>query len=328
MAGIGLVLGAGGMVGQAYHAGVLAALAERTDWDPRDADVIVGTSAGSVTGAVLRLGGSAPDLAAYMADEPVSPEGRVLFRSFGDRRRDLPPFTLAAMLRGWRPPSGRAALAALRRPWAIRPMLAAATLLPPGRIDITEHTSLLDRPDGGRWPEGFLACAVRRADGRRVVLGRPGSPTPSLGRGVAASCAIPGYFAPVPVAGEQLVDGGAHSPTNADVLLPHRPDLVVAIAPLSAHGGRARTPDGIVRLAAHRTLHRELSRLRQAGAKVLCFEPEPDTLAVMGVNAMAEDRAPEVVAAARAEAQRRLEDPRLAIRLDRLSGRRLVTRVA
>lgn len=328
MAGIGLVLGAGGMVGQAYHAGVLAALAERTGWDPRDADVIVGTSAGSVTGAVLRLGGSAGDLAAYASDRPVSPEGRALFRSFGDRRRDLPPFAVASMLWGWRPPSGRAALAALRRPWAIRPMLAAATMLPAGRVDITEHTRLLDGPHGGRWPEGLLVCAVRRRDGRRVVLGRPGSPTPSLGRGVAASCAIPGYFAPVTVDGEDLVDGGARSPSNADVLLPHRPDLVVAVSPLSAHRGRARTTDGIVRLAAHRALQRELTRLRAAGAMVLCFEPEPTTLAVMGVNAMAEDRSAEVVAAAREETLRRLDDPRLAVRLDRLSGRRLVTRAA
>ena len=61
---IGLVLGAGGVVGHAFHAGVLAAVAEATGWDPREADVIVGTSAGSVVGALLRAGASAPDLVA------------------------------------------------------------------------------------------------------------------------------------------------------------------------------------------------------------------------------------------------------------------------
>ena len=50
---VGLVLGAGGVVGQAYQAGVLSALQRETGWDPRQAAIIVGTSAGSVTGAAL-----------------------------------------------------------------------------------------------------------------------------------------------------------------------------------------------------------------------------------------------------------------------------------
>jgi predicted acylesterase/phospholipase RssA len=51
-----LVLGAGGPVGKAFHAGVLRALAERCGWDPRAATVIVGTSAGAHIGALLRVG--------------------------------------------------------------------------------------------------------------------------------------------------------------------------------------------------------------------------------------------------------------------------------
>ena len=59
MTRIGLVLGAGGAVGHAFHAGVLAALADETGWDAREAEVVVGTSAGSVVGALLRAGMSA-----------------------------------------------------------------------------------------------------------------------------------------------------------------------------------------------------------------------------------------------------------------------------
>ena len=51
---IGLVLGAGGSVGCAYHAGVLYSLLHHTGWDARDAESIVGTSAGSLVGALLR----------------------------------------------------------------------------------------------------------------------------------------------------------------------------------------------------------------------------------------------------------------------------------
>src|SRR5687768_17021757 len=41
---IGLVLSAGGGAARSYHAGTLAALAADTGWDPRTADLIVGTS--------------------------------------------------------------------------------------------------------------------------------------------------------------------------------------------------------------------------------------------------------------------------------------------
>ncbi len=72
---VGLVLGAGGVVGQAYQAGVLAALQREAGWDARDASIIVGTSAGSVTGAALRVGVPATDLAASLYGVPTSRRG-------------------------------------------------------------------------------------------------------------------------------------------------------------------------------------------------------------------------------------------------------------
>ena len=45
MTRVGLVLGGGGIVGMAYHGAVLAGLEDATGWDPRDAEVVVGTSA-------------------------------------------------------------------------------------------------------------------------------------------------------------------------------------------------------------------------------------------------------------------------------------------
>jgi len=74
---VGLVLGAGGVVGQAYQAGVLAALQREAGWDPRSAALIVGTSAGSVTGAALRVGVPATDLAAFLYGVPTSRRGQV-----------------------------------------------------------------------------------------------------------------------------------------------------------------------------------------------------------------------------------------------------------
>ncbi len=83
MARIGLVLGAGGATGGAFHAGVLAALEAATGWDPRTADIVVGTSAGSMTGAMLRAGISAADIAARTEGAPLSPEGAARLRSAG-----------------------------------------------------------------------------------------------------------------------------------------------------------------------------------------------------------------------------------------------------
>jgi NTE family protein len=60
--GFGLVLGAGGTVGLAYHAGVLRALEEVGGLVPNDASLIVGTSAGAVAGAYVRSGWSTDDL--------------------------------------------------------------------------------------------------------------------------------------------------------------------------------------------------------------------------------------------------------------------------
>ena len=53
---VGLVLGAGGVLGGAWLVGGLSALARETDWDPGSADQIVGTSAGSMIGALVAAG--------------------------------------------------------------------------------------------------------------------------------------------------------------------------------------------------------------------------------------------------------------------------------
>ena len=65
--------------------------------------------------------------------------------------------------------------------------------------------------------------AVHLDVGTRVVFGgadRAAYPDATVGQAVQASCAVPGYFAPVVVGGERFVDGGVHSTTNADVAAP------------------------------------------------------------------------------------------------------------
>ena len=78
-----LVLGAGGLTGSAFHAGVLQGLLDR-GWDAAVADLVVGTSAGSSTGASLRAGIPVTDLWATQTGGRVSESTRA-------RRHGLPP---------------------------------------------------------------------------------------------------------------------------------------------------------------------------------------------------------------------------------------------
>ncbi len=296
---VGLVLGAGGVVGQAYQAGVLSALQRETRWDPRQAAVIVGTSAGSVTGAALRVGVPATDLAASLYGVPTSRRGgAVLRRILPSDAEPLPTPSIGALFRLWNLPSPALITRALRRPLAFRPDVAAMTLLPKGRIDISERARGLDEHMGGRWPEGLRICTVRRSDGARVVFGRDGAPPARLAAAVLASCAIPGYFQPVEIGGVEYLDGGVHSATNADVLRSEQLDVVVVISSMSAAHGSANGADGWIRRSVHRRMEREIARLQAAGSVVISLEPGDESRRAMGLRAMAEDRNPQVIEAA------------------------------
>jgi NTE family protein len=304
---VGLVLGAGGVVGQAYQAGVLAALQREANWDPRDADIIVGTSAGSVTGAALRVGIPATDLAASTYGVPTSRKGGALLqRILPPDSGPLPTPSIKSLLRLWSAPSPALISRVAQRPWAFRPEVAVVTMIPRGQVDITDRARALDEFMGDRWPEGLRICAVRRTDGARVVFGREGSPPAKLAPAVLASCAIPGYFAPITIEGKEYVDGGVHSVTNADVLKNESLDIVVIVSSMSASHGNAHGADGLLRRSVHRRMEREILRLEENGVAVIRLEPGGESRHVMGLRAMAEDRGPRVIEAAYEETRKRI----------------------
>ncbi|HVM28870.1 MAG TPA: patatin-like phospholipase family protein [Mycobacteriales bacterium] len=311
-----LVLGAGGLTGQAYHLGVLTALAELAGYDGREADVVVGTSAGSLVAAGLAGGMSAQDQAASLSGDPMSEEGAGLLRASRARAGAVRAAADAPLPAGRRPLAPGAVLAAARRPWSVRPGAVVSSLLPAGRTSTESISYGVRKLHGTGWPDGgrLRVCAVRARDARRVVFGAPGAPQTDAGSAVAASCAIPGYFAPVLIDGEHYVDGGGHSPTNADVVRHEHPDLVVVSSPMSFGPGAGRTPDAAVRFAVRRYLAREVRLLRRHGATVVVFQPTRQDLAAMGLNPMRLLRASRVVRTvagsvrARVEAQPRLVD--------------------
>lgn len=285
---VGVVLGGGGVVGQAYHSGVLAVLEHDFRFDAREVDVIVGTSAGSITGTLLRLGVSAEDLAAWTVKAPLSDEDDVLRHVAGTPVPELAPFhPLHVLRRPLRLPGRHMVQHALTRPWRFRPLAAGMALIAPGRHDVAEQLAALRELEGPGWPDADLwICAVRRRDGRRIVFGRPGAPAAPIHLAVAASCAVPGYFAPVRIGPHDYVDGGVHSPTNAAILRGRGLDLVIVISPMSGPAGWL--PDFFAASRRHsaRLLRHEVRALRRTGVRTVVFAPGAAEQGVMGNDMM------------------------------------------
>lgn len=279
---IGLVLGAGGLLGQSFHVGVLEAIRTVTGFDARTVDVIVGTSAGAGIGTFLRYGLSPADLAAgYRGDAPSSAAAEAIAR-LG------PPIDLSGgptlKFRGLE----RELLARIRRRIRnVPPMVALGALLPDGRLSTEEYRDQVRRLTGMSWPTAdLLICSVRRRDGRRVVFGNHRDTPIDVADAVAASSAVPGFFAPVVLSGEEYLDGGLHSPTNADVVKTFPLHLVLVLSPMTAPTLEGLTPRMIMRRHFRNRLNQELSTLTAAGIPTAVIEPSDDISDVMNGASM------------------------------------------
>jgi NTE family protein len=80
-------------------------------------------------------------------------------------------------------------------------------------------------------------------------------------RAVASSCAVPGLFPPVTIDGDRYTDGGAWSPSNADVLAGEGLDAVLFIGPIG--GFLAGTPQ----------VETELTLVAAKGARTMSLLP-------------------------------------------------------
>lgn len=299
----GLVLGGGGMVGLAYHAGVLRALEAEAGFAPGSADLVVGTSAGSVVGAYLRSGWTTDDfwqlaLGTHptMAGIGVGPDGM-------PRRTDV-------AMRSWRTPIDlyRRALGSayvlgrsfspVRLPVPVPGLLAR--LFPAGLFDMTEGRRRFEAELPEEWPDAALwLTTVDVATGHRVVLGRPGAPACSLRKAVMASAAIPGFYRPVKVGNRVLVDGGAHSSSNLDLAVRAGCDLIVGVVPLAFDTDVTPAPlMQLVRRWPARSLATETALARKRGAEVLLFRPSATEVALHGLNMMRPDGLDRVAQAA------------------------------
>lgn len=264
--GYSLALGAGGATGAAFEAGVLFALATDHRVSLRDANAVVGTSAGAVGAALIGMGFDAADIAAVVVGvhEQLPPILRTHRVEFATSMPEQP-----STLGFFRPLSFTTGLAVARNLIRGRVTAAVINALREGAVD--------DLPDrlhflaGVAWPTHptIHVCAVDSGSGSRVTFG-PGTDATLL-EAVAASCAVPAVFRPGVINGVPYVDGGIASPTNADLLHQHDSRLIAVISPMS--GSPARTMMGrLTSIHARRQLNSEVERLRRHH-DVLVVEP-------------------------------------------------------
>jgi NTE family protein len=305
----GLVLGAGGVVGMSYHAGVLHALEREGGLDPSSADLVVGTSAGSVVGALLRSGWRTADLWSFVREEHPLVAG---IDDLGRERRKQAMLTPMAGPRARRAIGSAyvAARSVVRAPVPPVPDFIARWF-PAGMFDNAEAVDRIGEFVPERWPdEPLWLVAVDVRTGRRVVLGRRHQPR-TLHQGVLASCAIPGVYKPVRIDDHVLVDGGAHSSTHLDLAADAGCDLIVGVAPMaydpSSAPGAVRQ---LVRRMPSRALAREARHAREVGASVLLVRPCAQELDVHGMDALRPEDPRAIAQAAYERTARLLETPR------------------
>lgn len=291
----GLVLGGGGVLGGTWAVGALAAMQEEFGFAAAEADVIVGTSAGSVLAALIGSGATVEQLCQHYGDQVVI-EGPLAGYDFdpvqatGGKRPGLPK------LLG--PGSPRLVGSSLRRIGQLPVTTVVSAFMPEGTRSLERIGHLVDAVTPmGEWSphRGVWVVAMDYEDGKRVVFGRPGAPVAPLASAVMASCAIPGWFVPVTINGHTYVDGGAVSATSIDVIAHAGLDEVYVVAPMISFsmdrpGGVSARLERRWRAEVTKTARHEAAVVRAAGVHVRMVGPGPEDLAAIGANLMDDSR--------------------------------------
>ena len=243
-----LVLGGGGVTGVAWEIGVLAGLAD-AGVDLSAADLVVGTSAGSVVAAQFANGLPIEDM---YARQLAGPGAEVAAR-----------MGTGAMLR-W-----LAALVTTRDPRKARVRIGRMALAARTMSEAERRAVIEARLPVRDWPERrLLITAVDAVSGEFRAFDRDSGV--SIVDAIGASCAVPGVWPPVTIGGRRWIDGGARSAANVDLAAgcAH----VVVLAPLA--GGIGPAP----------SVGRQVRALR--GAAVAVVSPDAAAKEAIGRNAL------------------------------------------
>jgi NTE family protein len=277
-----LVLGGGGILGEAWMTGVLGGLEAATGMDLRTCRAFVGTSAGSIVAAGLAAGRSPRRPDGGGTGAPTAGGGT---REVGGASAAAATLTRVAGAAGT-----LAAVAAPAGLAAVAPMGARVRSLVLGRVPEGRRSLAPLRREVARWDTAFdgrlRVCTVEIGSGRRVVFGSRRAPEATVADAVVASCSIPGVFPPVRIGDREYVDGGAWSPVNADATPAGSGDRVLILEPTAV----------LLRGALRAAAAVESLVLRRRGARVELVTPGADAAPLMA-RLMDPDRGGRVLAA-------------------------------
>jgi NTE family protein len=284
MSSVGLVLGGGGITGAAYEFAALMAIRMATGWNPDDAEIIIGTSAGATVAAVTR--------ADRLTIETLTG---------GDHSRSEYVKHVGGFLLRRTRPSGfgrwfrHGILPGLRRPGLEMTLGGPAPFDPAG---IAEYTEQLAGPLARGWPESTTLITAFDLEARRlVVFGSEDAPPAMLREAVAASSAVPMIYQPVEIGGRHYVDGGVASGTSAHLVFEHAKhplDLILIVAPMASEEERAnaRFYEAVIDRLGAESLTRELEIIAATwpDTDVVVLRPDDDVLAAARPNPMSVER--------------------------------------
>ena len=295
-------------------AGALPAVEGRLGRPLSEADLVVGTSAGSVLAAALRCRVPVESIVVHQQGA-----GPVLAGWTAGLDRESGPWPPLPRLRVG---SLRLLGSAARTPGQMNPWVVASALLPQGRAHHDALTALLHEvlaqadghitPGSQPWPRDptWIMC-LDYDSGHRVAFGRTDTPKASLTEAVVASCSIPGWHQPAVIDGRRYVDGAIASTTSLELIAQTDIDEVVVLAPMSSYQtDRPRNPAAQAeRLLRHFytvQLTHEAAKVRSMGITVTLLTPGPEDLAAIGSNLMDPTRREQVLEVSRQTTPRQM----------------------
>lgn len=310
-----LVLAGGGLTGAVYEIGALRAIDDMlVDRTVNDFDIYVGTSAGSLVGALL-ANGLSPDTM-LQAMDGSHPNVRAI------QRRDLFNVSRKELLR-----RGLELPHKLVNTWShylhhlddmnlLDALWSLLGALPSGLYDGLAlerymRQSLLKLGcvnEFNQLERDLCVIATDLDSGQRVVFGKDERSDTTLSMAVAASTALPILYKPVRIGDNEYVDGGIRGNASLDVAIEHGATLIICINPLVPYDNseRASIPfpgeergylgdkgmqaiaSQASRITAHAGLHYHVKQLRRAHPEVdiVIVEPRQDDYEMFFYNIM------------------------------------------
>jgi NTE family protein len=260
-----LVLAGAGAAGNAWELGLIAGLSA-AGLDVTEADLIIGTSAGSTVAAQITSGTRPAELyAAIVAEVPQPPAGA------GGSDRPRAPIISGASYMEW----SNKIIASAEDASDMRRRMGAAAL----ELDTSDgagqtrwHDIVAARLPSHHWPQQrVLITAVDAQTGEPVVFDRHSGV--DLVDAVAASTSA---MTPYRIGENRYINGGYRRSSNADLAAGYGRVLV-----LEPFGGRSRTP-----LEWGMDLATQVGELRAGGSNVETVFPDARAGDVFNANAL------------------------------------------